>query len=731
MANQETSRAGDASPAGGSDSRLFGIEDLVRIIRDRWVWGLIVAILVAGNFAVWVMQQRPVYRAEATLLLEDSPDRVVNIQRIVDQSLDPFSLQIQLNNHLEQMRSQGFIARVMESMTEEQLKELAAPYTYRGEPLPATQVISEHFHVQLLYETQVFKLGYDHHDPEIAANMANRLAHEYINYLAARAGTGNERGLVFLEEQAAHLRKKLEADERTLQKYREEHNMISMENNQAIMSEQLKEISTSLTQTEVELNRFLAKIGQITEASSRQELLALPFIAAYGEIAELQVALGEAQRERDVLSRTYLPKHPEMQANESRIKALQERIDTAIAMSRQELHNRAQELLAQKNKLAKQMEDAEKRGIGLEEAAIEYNVLTRNRDTTKKTYTQILDRLDEAKISAQLTDSNLRLVDLAGPPSKPFTPDKKHVAAVSAFLAGFTFFTVPLLMHLGDRRLRKASEVSDFLGQELVGVVPKARKAQRKTLANPAEASTECPIGESFRAIYSSLKLTGDGASSSMMVTSTLPSEGKSVVAAHIAAAFSRHDKRTLLIDCDFRRPCAHRMFGLDNSKGVLRWHASDRPVPNNGEVFTDPDLGIERPAPRLFICRAGGMSDSATEILQSDRFLKLLATFKESFDMVIVDTAPAGLFPEAFLMGNEVDRTLYVVEHNKIPRAQVRRILERIGRTRTQIAGIVFNKVRGQHDDLLHSGNYGYNMQAGGRQYGKYYRHYYGRRVG
>jgi Mrp family chromosome partitioning ATPase len=120
-----------------------------------------------------------------------------------------------------------------------------------------------------------------------------------------------------------------------------------------------------------------------------------------------------------------------------------------------------------------------------------------------------------------------------------------------------------------------------------------------------------------------------------------------------------------------------------------------------------------------------------STEVLQSQRFLQLLKTFKESFDIVLVDTAPAGLFPEAFLLADEMDRTLYIVEHNRVPRAQVRRILERIGRTRTHIAGVVFNKVKGQHSDLLHTGNYGYNMQAGGRTYSKYYRHYYGRRVG
>ena len=714
----------------GGGPRLFGIEELLQIIRDRWVWGSIVALLVAGNFALWVMQQRPVYRAEATLLVEDAPDRVVNIQRIVDQSLDPFALQIQLNNHLEQLRSQAFIARVIQATPDDQLEQLARPYVYEGRPLPAAQVISENFHVELLYETQVFRLAYDHYDPRLAAEMANRLAREYINYLGARSGQGNERALVFLEEQEKHLRRRLEADEQSLQEYRQAHNLISLENNQGIMATQLREIATSLTQTEVDLNRHLARINQIEQASGMADLLAIPFIAAYGEISELQVALGEAEREHDVLSRTYLPRHPEMQANESRRNALQQRIDNAVSMAKHELSNRVEELQGQRSKLAAQLAAAEQQAIDLEQRAIQYNVLVRNRDTTKKAHSQILDRLGEARISAQLEDTNLRLVDLAGPPSKPHTPNKRHVAAVSAFLLGCTFFAIPVVMHLGDRRLRKVQDVTDYIGQELVGVVPKARRSQRKSLTTPAEVSTECPISESFRAIYSSLKLSGNG-SGSLMITSTLPSEGKSVVAAHIAAAFSRHDKRTLLLDCDFRRPCMHRMFGLDNSKGVLRWYASERPVPQNGEIFTDPDLGIERPSPRLFVCRAGGMSDSATEVLQSDRFLQLLRTFKESFDVVIVDTAPAGLFPEAFLIGDEVDRTLYIVEHNRIPRAQVRKIVERFQRTKTVMAGIVFNKVRGMHEDLLHGGNYGYNMQAGSRHYGKYYRHYYGRRVG
>jgi uncharacterized protein involved in exopolysaccharide biosynthesis len=144
MANQENTRTNGATP-NEADARLFGVEELVRIIRDRWPWGLAVALLVAGNFALWAMSQRPVYQAQATLLVEDAPDRVVNIQRIVDQSLDPFALQIQLNNHLEQLRSGGFLQRVIDSMTPEDLEAVAASYYRDGKPLPAGQVIAENF----------------------------------------------------------------------------------------------------------------------------------------------------------------------------------------------------------------------------------------------------------------------------------------------------------------------------------------------------------------------------------------------------------------------------------------------------------------------------------------------------------------------------------------------------------------------------------------------------------
>jgi hypothetical protein len=271
-------------------------------------------------------------------------------------------------------------------------------------------------------------------------------------------------------------------------------------------------------------------------------------------------------------------------------------------MAQHELRNRAEELQSQREKLATQLKEAEQHGIDLEERAIEYNVLVRNRDTTKKTYTQILDRLDEARISAQLKDTNLRLVDLAMPLESLHAQQASCGAAVSAFLFGLTCSaSLPHALRgpaaaQGARRHR-IHEAGDG------GRRAKGRRSQRKSLANPAESSTDCPIGESFRAIYSSLKLTGDGASGSMMVTSTLPSEGKSVVAAHIAASFSRHDKRTLLPDCDFRRPCMHRMFGLDTARGPAVV-CLERPVPNKARSSPIPTWASSAPA-RVSSCAA------------------------------------------------------------------------------------------------------------------------------
>src|SRR5699024_9390485 len=147
---------------------------------------------------------------------------------------------------------------------------------------------------------------------------------------------------------------------------------------------------------------------------------------------------------------------------------------------------------------------------------------------------------------------------------------------------------------------------------------------------------------EAFRGLIGQLHLRQ---TRSVLLTSTLPDEGKSFVASNLAAGFAAHGKRTIIVDFDLRSPALHRYYVRSNASGVLRW------IEEGGEtrrLRDDENLGITEVWPNLFLLCAGGQTKRATEAISNPRIVDLIEELKREFDVLIIDTPPLGVFPDA-----------------------------------------------------------------------------------
>ncbi|MGF1531945.1 MAG: CpsD/CapB family tyrosine-protein kinase, partial [Puniceicoccaceae bacterium] len=216
-----------------------------------------------------------------------------------------------------------------------------------------------------------------------------------------------------------------------------------------------------------------------------------------------------------------------------------------------------------------------------------------------------------------------------------------------------------------------------------------------------------------------------------LIVSSTLPEEGKSFVAANTAAIFSRHDYKTLLVDCDLRRPTIARQFGLDNDAGILHWLRSGEAAQMHGnEILDNPDLGIRKLAPSFDVLTTGGSTKSPTEILSSGLFDRLVSAIKTRYEIIIFDTPPIGLFPDATILADFADSSIYVVRQRRVKRTAARHGINLLDRTNARPIGIVLNAVStnpgsgidyggGTYSAYGHYGHYGYGAKT------KYQKHY------
>lgn len=697
----------------------FTFEEVLNIFRHRWKYALALALLVAANVALYLLSKPEMYRSEATLLLENRPDQVLNFEEVVDLSLNRQFLRVEQNNNVEQMRSGAFQKQVLEAMSPQLRHAMTAPFLEAWHPeVSAGEVFATQLGVEAIYDTQLFSMSFAHPDPEVAAEVTNLAVNEYLKFQSERSRQGLEMAVSFLQEQALEWKAQVEAADQSLQRYRQENNLVSLDDSQDIVTERMKALSDSLTEIELELQNAQARVDQVEERRAAGEsLLAIPEVADFGDIAAVRRLLAEAQTQRDILSEQYLGRHPQMLQNAVTREALRLELDQSIADAVSQLEGHRDQVASRRDQMALRLDQAEQNALALDEKAIQYKVLQRELETNKEIYTQVLNRYNETKLAQQLNHTNLRLVDAASPAPKPFAPDPIKVGLASCF-AFFVFFVVtPVGMDFFDGRARTRDQVEALLQVELLGAIPRQRQSRKHPVDRAVIDHSNEELIESFRHVYTNFLLeSGLRPHAATVVTSCSPSEGKSFFTSNIAACFASHGTRTLIVDLDLRRPRQHQIFGSESEEhGLLPWFRSG--ADTGGSLLENENLGIVPLTPQLHILRAGGATRHASEIIRSERFKSFLRRAKAEFDHVVIDTPPAGLFSDALLLANEVEYSVLVIRHNWATQRNLKEMSNRLMRTSSTLIGTVFNRVRGQRRE---AGYYNITSQKEYKYYAK-----------
>ncbi len=706
---------------------LPGFGDVLYIIRERWAAGTAAGLLAAGVFAIYFLQQPPLYEAAASILVETTADKVMDIEKVVDTSLTGQRqlFEAALNSHYRQLTSRTLLLQVLETLAPEEKKRAVGPYLPDAPPPSFKRkafledVVRESCQVQWEEGTQVFALRFRHRDAGAAALLANRYAAQYILFVLNRSGAGNDSALLFLRRQAGDLRGQIAEAESRLQAYREEHRLVSIEENQNIIQERLKSLNESATRNKVERLALESRTAQIETAQKNGgELLEIPAILQFGNVREILAELDAAQAERAAWSGRYLEKHPRMTENAARQAALRRKLDQKVQLAAADLRHQLAEVRGRQERIEAALRQAEAEALRLDRMAIDYNVLRRKLETDKSTFGQILTRLNETTISSRLDNTNIRILDQAQIPGKPVSPNPRKIILGALLLFGAAFFIVPLGLEMADNRLRTFSDIDRFLGKLSLGEVPEIKKREDVSLPLVMLEENDESLVELFRGLYSHLQIISKTAPPKvLLLTSTLPEEGKTFLSCNLAAAFSRHGHRTLLMDCDFRRPELHRTFKVKNTAGVLRWFDTGAAVPPPAEIAAGSELGILQMRDSFFFLRAGGSSKRPTEMMGHPRFEKLVHSLREAFDIVIIDTPPTGVFPDAFFLAEFADETVYVCRQNMVNRHRVKLSIQELDRTPAQVVGVILNGVSAS---LNRHGYYGRGY--GYHSYGYYY---------
>lgn len=701
----------------GNDNQVVerrSLRDYYVILRERLWIALPVALLVALSWGYYKAQETPMFSSSATMQFE-RPDRVVTTESVVETAVRS---DIDLNTYIKTLESARLRTMIAQSLTPDEVKILQRPYLKDlppgANPPPVSQLLGN-VSINSIRNSLLISITATNRDAEGAALIANRYVEMFMRYLIDYSGGRNDSAVDYLRTRSDELRKESEAAEGRLQEYRRKHNLVSLDNSVNIVSDRLRAISSTLTAARLERLDTETLLAQITKMQQENgNLLEVSAISSYGNIPNLKAQLAELTRTQSILSERYLERHPKMVDLANSIDVISSQIQKNIEQSIADLKTNYAKLQETETAYQKEYAEANQDQFRLGELSVDFKSLENQAQVAKSNYIQLLDRLNQATTSKNLDNIPVKPLDKAVQPSAPYTPNIRNIIKTSIGLGFLVFAAVAVGLSFLDDRVKSAWDIEGFIGANLLGIIPElddVPDTEKHSLVNSNRTS---PGSEAFLSVYSAVKIQSKlDFPKSILVTSTIPGEGKTMISCNLAASFARHGKRVLLMDCDMRRPMLHRHFKLTNEVGLIAWFEAGATIPE--DPFVDEALGFTKVDENLYLLRSGGRSKSPTELLETAIFGQFIESMKQHFDLIVIDSPPMGAVTDSLLISERTDEVLYVCRFNRAYRKHIRLYIKQLRESKNELLGIVLNGLSARR--IEYYSNYRYY-----RSYKKYY---------
>ncbi len=725
----EWETADDPVDAGGRDVA-FAQYWAVLVKRRRLIALCVVLCLVAA--AVVSLLSRPSYRAVAVLELNAGGASPLETnamgQRVLSSDSEFLPTQMRL------MKSREVAERVVRRLN--LAEKVAAPQPAAGapilDPVTATAIsIQRGIDAQPIRGTNLIELSYVSSSGKRAAGLANAFAEAYIeSTVDSRLQLAGEIS-TFLAAQIERLRSELSQKEQEVLAYRRENDLATTDAKTNVTMTNLDALNADYAAA---VRERVAKEARFSELRNGKPDAIADSIAD-SSLQQLRTEQARLEREyADKLS-LFKPEWPAMIQLQAQIdlgrRQIASLVSEAVAKARAAAESEYQAAQRREESLKAELRSQKSAMINLNSNELEYSQRRVELQSKQALLDSLLKRKAEADVVTRLGGeraSYARLVERALPPETPFKPSYRNNGLLGLFGGallgmGLAFF----ISHL-DQSLRTAEQVEEVLQLPTLGVIPSVhnqrgwvhrygyRARSERAPAASGDAGAEvaiellphrhprAPIAESYRSLRTSLLLSRAGGIRSIVVTSALPQEGKTVTAANLAVVLSQLGKSVLLIDADLHRPRLHEIFHISNRTGLVSVLAEGVPTES---AIARTDI------PDLFVLPSGPASPNPSGLLSSEAMTVLLDRAQRSYSHVILDSPPILPLTDAMILGHLTDGAILCVKAGETPRDQVVRVRDRMARSGIRVLGVVLNGLTELDQGYREINQYGYGPDA------------------
>jgi len=576
-------------------------------------------------------------------------------------------------------------------------------------------------------------------NPVIARDLANVLAQVYKEHDYEQKNRQAEENREFVEKQRDDAREQLISAEEEARDYREKHDIVSMDAQASVILGQITESERNkdaIVQTISVIDGMLAEIKKDRELTQKTLQGASQMQVGNSIMMYIQ-QLHTLNLEKKGLLVQFTEEHP-------KVKQLDARIDQLIGTMGEELKQRRKMIAT----------DLVALGAKLDQLHIDYKHLPTlglelgRRERKVLLLQQVVGALEEELQGARIREANkvdsVQLMQAAIDPQTADNPHNPLERAVMGMILGLVLGVVfAVIAETLDTSIGTIEDVQDYTGSKVVGVIPFIRAESvtasmerrgidiedERALQRMAQLVTyfdpQSTLAETYRTLRTNIEfVTVEKGDKTMMVTSSTSGEGKSTVVANLAMAMAQLGKRTLLVDCDLRKPTVARMFGLDKEPGLAEvivgnyaWLEVVRTVTDivTGGMGME-DLMQTQGISNLHIITSGAIPPNPAELLNSHNMADFVEAVSEVYDIVLFDAPPVLHVTDAAILGKKVDGALVVYKAGDIPRTSLKRTVNLLNSVEVDMLGIVLNGIRAEtstdYYDFGYSSYYGYGQE-------------------
>ena len=732
------------------------------IVKRKWVIAIFTSTVIF-LISVFSFLVTPKFRAKTTLLVEDESSRILSID-------DTFGFQPQLfrdmrfyNTQLQLLNSESLAERVARKMNlltnpefgsgknrkkglfnsaknlislkwisqgKKGLRNKKPKYAASSEPYSEIlEKVQKSIKVKPIRETKLIEVNFISTSPVLAAEAANTLSQEFINFSIEKRYETTQQASDFLGEQIANLRDDLTVKERELQRYGQEKEIFFLSDTESTVVNKFADLNEAFTKAQIE---------RIEAESAYRELKdlkvdSLPQFVDNRMIQELKTEYTRIRNEYMEKSKIFKPGYPELIQLKARLDSMREELKNEIKKAVEAAESKYRSALKKEASLGDLFEKQKANVVRMNSNAILYNSIKIEVENKRELLNSLVEKQNETVVSARLgglKTSNISIIDRAKVPKNPFYPKKKLNLLLALIMGLFGGVGLCFILEYLDNTLKGPEDVEKLTGLPSLGIIPYlppdgmnkkkygyySRFKYSYEDKNPGTVDSlpeineielinhrypKFFISEDYRTVRTSILLShADAPPKTIAFSSASPKEGKTATVANMAVSLAQLGENVLVVDSDLRRPRLHKIFEVSNKIGLSGFLT--------GKVSLK-DAIQETNVENIWILASGLIPPNPAELLNSKKMREFMEKGKEIFDVILLDTPPLLAVTDGVIVSSLADCTMMVIKAGDAERKPFLSAVEELRRAKAKIIGVIFNEVKVKKGDYYFMDYYRY----------------------